>query len=178
MQRCRFDCEARYPAAAHMLCGPTQGRLLHMLCKLVSARRALEVGTFCGYGSLWLASALGAEGELVTVERDPAAASVARAHLARAAEEHPTWANVRLVEADRAQALAQLAAQRPEPFDLVYLDADKKGYADCFDLVLDAGLLRPGGVIVADNTLWKGRILGVENARRKITLPPASLSWC
>ena len=77
IERCRLDASARYPAAAHMCSGPTQGKLLATLCKLRGASRVLELGTFCGYGTLWLSSA---SKEVITVDRDERAANVAKEH--------------------------------------------------------------------------------------------------
>ncbi|KAH8069017.1 O-methyltransferase [Aureococcus anophagefferens] len=150
--KARLDALARYPAAAHMCSGHAQGLLLATLCRLVRCESALELGTFCGYGTLWLASAT--KTRVVTVDRDPRAA-VAASHFARAAREE-AWAAVVQVDADRADYLAsdgRRRAARP------HVDCDKKGYAKIFDAILDRGLLKPGGAAVFDNTLWKGKVV-------------------
>ncbi|KAJ8610835.1 hypothetical protein CTAYLR_006446 [Chrysophaeum taylorii] len=172
LARVRLDASARWPRASRMLCGPTQGRLLAMLCRLHGATRALELGTFCGYGALWLASALGATGRVVTVDRDPRAAAVARTHFHYATAAHPDWAPIDLVEADTTDFL-RTTLEKLDPFDVAYLDADKKGYANAVDALIDTARLRPGGLIVADNTLWKGRILGVESAGAPVSAEEA-----
>ncbi|KAJ1461411.1 O-methyltransferase-domain-containing protein [Pelagophyceae sp. CCMP2097] len=166
LTRVRLDAEARWPNAAHMVSGQNQGRLLSMLCKLGHAKRVLEFGTFCGYGSLWLASSLPADGIVVTVEKDVGAATIAKAHFTAARTEHPEWASITLLETDRNDLFHSCEAQAllNEPFDVVYLDADKKGYSAMFDLLMDRNLVRSGSLIIADNTLWKGRVLGVEGA--------------
>lgn len=157
--RVRLDAEARYPSAAHMVCGPTQGRLLAMMCKMIGAERVLELGCFVGYGALWLSSALPSSdrgGKVVTVDRDARVVELARSHFA---DKNPEWADIDVVEKDTSEFLAQDLLEFEEPFDLLYLDADKKGYARALDAVLAAGKLKsPGGIVVADNTLWKGKL--------------------
>lgn len=166
--RVRFDVAARWPRASHMVCGPTQGRLLAMLCRMIGAKTVLELGCFVGYSALWLATALPPDGRVVTIERDPRAIELAKAHFADAPG---SWAPIDLIQADTAEFLSDLLMDQPV-FDLVYLDADKKGYAAAVDALLCAGKLRPGGLVVADNTLWKGRVLdgqavaGPESAER------------
>ena len=156
VEACRLDALARYPAAAHMCSGHAQGLLLATLCRLMRCESALELGTFCGYGTLWLASAT--KTKVVTVDRDPRAAAVAASHFARAAREE-AWAAVVQVDADRADYLASDRAVDDGPHDLIYVDCDKKGYAKIFDAILDRGLLKPGGAAVFDNTLWKGKVV-------------------
>ena len=156
MSACRLYALARYPAAAHMCSGHTQGLLLATLCRLTGAKKVLELGTFCGYGTLWLASA---STDVVTVDRDAGAAEVAARHFARARREEPTWGAITQIHADRADYLASQDALDRGPHDLVYVDCDKKGYAHIFDQVLDRGLLAPGGALVFDNTLWKGKVV-------------------
>jgi predicted sulfurtransferase/predicted O-methyltransferase YrrM len=150
IERCRLDATARYPAAAHMCSGPTQGKLLATLCRLRGASRVLELGTFCGYGTLWLSSA---SKEVITVDRDERAANIAKEHFRDIPAE---WGAVRQVVADRGQYLSTC---KDGPFDLVYVDCDKKGYAAVFDVLLDTpGLLSSNACLVFDNTLWKGRV--------------------
>ena len=151
IERCRLDAQARYPQAAHMCSGHTQGKLLATLCKLRGAKRVLEVGTFCGYGTLWLASAT--VDEVVTVDRDAVAGAVAAEHFSNVPE---AWARVTQVIADRSDYLNDC---KEGPFDLVYVDCDKRGYAPVFDASLETpGLLSPNAALVFDNTLWKGRV--------------------
>jgi len=150
IERCRLDASARYPAAAHMCSGPTQGKLLATLCRLRGAARVLELGTFCGYGTLWLSSA---SREVITVDRDERAANIAKEHFRDVPAD---WGSVRQVIADRGQYLSTC---KDGPFDLVYVDCDKKGYAAVFDALLETpGLLSSNACLVFDNTLWKGRV--------------------
>ncbi len=131
---------------------PNQGKLLHLLARIQGARRILEVGTLGGYSTIWLARALPAGGRLVTLELDPKHAEVARANLARAGL--ALVVDVRVGRA--ADTLAELAAEKPEPFDLIFVDADKASTAEYFAWALR--LARPGSVIIVDNVVRSGAV--------------------
>jgi predicted O-methyltransferase YrrM len=131
---------------------PNQGKLLHLLARIQGARRILEIGTLGGYSTIWLARALPPGGRLVTLELDPKHAEVARANLARAGLD--SVVDVRVGRA--ADTLAQLAAGRPEPVDLIFVDADKASTAEYFDWALR--LARPGSVIIVDNVVRQGAV--------------------
>lgn len=133
-----------------MLSGHVEGQALKMLVHLGRARRVLDIGMFTGYSALAMAEALPADGVVVACERDPRAAAVAGECFA--ASEHGTKIDVRLAPATR--TLAELAGG--EPFDLVFLDADKPGYLGYLHQVLDGDLLTPHGVVCVDNTLLQG----------------------
>ena len=146
---------------------PAQGRLLHVLACALGARRILEVGTLAGYSAIWLARALPAGGRLITLEADPTHARVARANLARAGLD----AVVEVREGRAAETMPRLVAEGAGPFDLIFIDADKPGYADYLGWALD--LSRPGTLIVADNVVRKGQVADaastdpdVQGARR------------
>lgn len=124
---------------------PNQGRLLHILALSHGARNILEIGTLGGYSAIWLARALPPGGRLITLEADPHHAEVARANLARAGLAEV--ADVRLGKA--LDTLPQLAAEGHDPFDLVFIDADKAGYPGYLDWA--AANLRVGGTVIADN---------------------------
>jgi caffeoyl-CoA O-methyltransferase len=126
---------------------PEVGRALAVLARAVGARRILEVGTAIGYGTLWLARAV-PEARVVTVDADPERLRAARGFLERGG----VLDRVELVEGKALEVLPRLEP----PFDLVYLDAVKEEYRRYLDLALP--LLRVGGLVVADNLLWKGRI--------------------
>ena len=154
----RAETHALLPYGAHMLSGAQQGRLLHMLARLGGARRVLEVGSFTGYSTMWLASALPPSGTLVACERDERAAAAAQRHLTAAGLADR-------VELRLGDALETLAAMDDEPpFDLVFVDADKKRYAQYYELVLSRGLLARDGVLLADNVLWKWQVLEASSA--------------
>lgn len=137
-----------------MQVGRVEGTLLRMLCRLVRARRILEIGTFTGYSSLSMVEALPDDGELITCDRDPEATKVARSFFDRSP--HGSKITIRLGDAlETVRALPM-----DPPFDLVFIDADKERYIEYYENVLPR--LRPGGLIVADNTLWSGRVLAPE----------------
>ena len=137
---------------------PDAGRLLQVLLKAVGARRVLEVGTLGGYSAIWIARALPEDGRLITLESEPAHAAFARRFLARAGV-------AERVEVREGRALDLLPALDGERFDAVFLDADKEPLPTYFDWALR--LLRPGGLLIADNALWGGRVYdAAENDAR------------
>jgi predicted O-methyltransferase YrrM len=144
--------DARAAGLPSISVSPAQGRLLHVLARALGARRILEVGTLAGYSAIWLARALAAGGRLITLEADPAHAKVARANLARAGLD----GLVEVREGRAAETLPRLVADGAGPFDLIFIDADKAGYADYFGWAL--ALSRPGTLIVADNVVRKGQV--------------------
>ena len=130
-----------------------QGKLLHLMARMCGARHVLEIGTLGGYSTIWLARALppAAEGgRLVTLEYEPKHAEVARANLARAGLAD----RVEVIVGPALQSLPELTAS--EPFDFIFIDADKTNYPGYFDWSLK--LSRPGTVIVADNIVRKGAV--------------------
>lgn len=145
----KASAEAGLPAiqvsAAH-------GKMLHLLARAVGARRILEIGTLGAYSTIWLARALSPGGHLVTLEANPKHAQVALSNLARAGLSEIV--EVRLGSA--IETLPQLAAERRGPFDLIFIDADKQGYAGYF--AWSVKLSRPGTLILADNVVRKGAV--------------------
>jgi predicted O-methyltransferase YrrM len=132
---------------------PNQGQLLHLLARSIHARHILEIGTLGGYSTIWLARALPSGGRLMTLEYDPRHAEVARRNIDRAG-----LANVVEVRVGAAlDTLPQLAAQKPDPFDLVFIDADKQNTAAYFDWALK--LTRPGSLIITDNVVRDGAVI-------------------
>lgn len=138
-----------------MQVGPVEGAFLRMLVSLTSARRVLEIGTFTGYSALMMAEGLSDDGELITCDINPETAEIARSFFARSP--HGRKIQLRL-----GPALETLKTLRG-PFDLVFIDADKGGYSAYWDAVVP--LVRPGGLLVADNVLWSGRVLSPESAQ-------------
>lgn len=132
---------------------PSHGKLLYLLAKLIGARRILEIGTLGAYSTIWLARALPADGQLITLESEPRHAKVASANLARAGLADRT--QIRIGAA--LDTLPQLAAERAGPFDLVFIDADKGNYPGYLDWSIR--LSRPGALIVADNVIREGKVL-------------------
>ena len=132
---------------------PAQGRLLELLARIQGARRILELGTLGAYSTIWLARALPADGRLITLELDAGYAEVARANLARAGVADVVEVRV----GPASDTLAALAAEGADPFDLVFIDADKAGNAEYLAAAVE--LSRPGTVIVADNVIRAGSVL-------------------
>lgn len=128
---------------------PLTGALLHALTRAIGATRVLEIGTAIGYSALWMATALPPTGMLVTLERDPARAAIARAHAREAGVDDRV--NVMIGDAER--YLHKLAG----PFDVIFQDGDKASYEPLLDRLV--GLLRPGGVLLTDNVLWDGDVV-------------------
>jgi len=141
------------------------GKLLYLLATVARATRVLEIGTLAGYSTIWLARALPPDGRLVSLEFDPKHADVARANIARAG-----LSAVVDVRVGRAIDLLP-ALDGGEPFDLVFIDADKPSTTEYFEWALK--LTRPGGVIVVDNVVRNGEVVdpsgrdeAVEGMRR------------
>ncbi|MDF2760046.1 MAG: methyltransferase [Thermomicrobiales bacterium] len=132
---------------------PLQGKLLHLLARAIGARNVLEIGTLGGYSTIWLARALPEGGHLISLEADPRHAEVARANIARAGLQ--AIVEVRLGMA--LDTLPGLAAERREPFDFVFIDADKPNNPAYFDWALQ--LSRPGSIIVVDNVVRDGEVI-------------------
>jgi len=138
-----------------------QGKLLHLLAKLAKARRILELGTLGGYSTIWLARALPRDGRLITLEYQQKHADVARANIARAGL--ADLVDVRVGAAlDMLPGLAQdLAAEQADPFDLVFIDADKVNLPHYF--TWSVRLTRPGGVIIVDNVVRGGDVVNAHS---------------
>lgn len=138
-----------------MLIGPHEGALLAMLVRLTGARRVLEIGTFTGYSAQCMAEALPRNGRLVTCEIKPRHAEIAQSFFDRS----PHGRKIKLRLGPALKTLASLP--RSVKFDFVFLDADKENYVNYYKAILPR--LRPGGLIVADNVLWSGRVLAPKN---------------
>jgi predicted O-methyltransferase YrrM len=141
---------------------PPQGKLLHLLARVQGARKILELGTLGGYSTIWLARALPPEGRLISLEIDPKRAEIARANIARA--ELANVVEIRLGRA--ADSLQQLVAEGRAPFDLIFIDADKPGYAEYLTWCLK--LSRPGTLIIADNVVRKGAVADPGSADENV----------
>ncbi|MCH5328828.1 MAG: class I SAM-dependent methyltransferase [Coprobacter sp.] len=131
-----------------MLSGHLQGRILKMLCRMIAPKRILELGTFTGYSALCMAEALPPDGEIHTVEIDDEIEDFARTYFDRSPYRDRIYFHI----GDALEVVPRLEGL----FDLVFIDADKRRYTDYYRLVFDR--VRPGGFILADNTLWDGKV--------------------
>lgn len=158
-----------------MLSGHVQGRVLSMISQMIRPKRILELGTFTGYSALCLAEGLTEDGRLVTLEHNDEMESSIRRNFALS----PLGEKIELVIGDAKESLKNFelrikdlelgaVSDRGEQFDLVFIDADKKEYCDYLDLVLP--LVREGGWILADNTLWDGHIVDSGYDKDKQTI--------
>jgi len=137
---------------------PLQGKLLHLLARLSRARKILEIGTLGGYSAIWMARALPSGGRLISLERNPRHAAIARENIARAG-----LADVIDVRLGRAlDSLALIHAQGLAPFDLIFIDADKQNNPAYLAWALK--LSEPGSVIVVDNVVRGGGIIDAAHA--------------
>jgi predicted O-methyltransferase YrrM len=150
---------------------PNQGALLSLLARMSGARRALEIGTLGGYSTIWLGQAVGPDGQVTSLEIDPDRAAVARRNVDRAG----LGDRVDIVVGPAVDSLSDLIERRGEPFDFVFIDADKPNNPRYLEASL--ALTRPGSVIVADNVVRNGAVVdpaspdaNVQGVRRFIEL--------
>ncbi|ETA27195.1 O-methyltransferase [Porphyromonas gingivalis SJD2] len=134
-----------------MLSGHLQGRFLSMISHLMRPRRILEIGTYTGYASLCLAEGLTPDGLLHTLERDDEMEDFIRRYL----EASDLGGKIRLHIGEALDLIPDLV--KNERFDLIYMDADKRQYTLYYEMIIDH--LPPGALILADNTLWDGKVV-------------------
>lgn len=140
----------------HMLSGHYQGRLLAFLSRLVCPKNVLEVGTFTGYATLCLAEGLSPGGEIHTIDNNPELEDRVRGYFEASGRSQSIHYHI----GDAADIIGQL----PGPFDVVFIDADKKNNLRYYELALEKS--RPGSLILIDNVLWKGKVVaGVQDAQ-------------
>lgn len=142
---------------------PNQGRLLRLLVEIAGARRILEIGALGGYSAIHLARGLPEDGELISLELDEHHADVARNNVERAGLSDIV--EVRVGDAHR--LLTDLIENGEDPFDLVFIDADKEGYPDYLEASLR--LVRPGSLILGDNTIRNGTVLDPQEETARAT---------
>ena len=139
-----------------MLSGQTQGNFLAIISLLIKPRRILEIGTYTGFSALCMAEGLAEDGMLHTIDMNLEIEPIARTYFERS----PLGQKITFHLGDAKQIIKDLN----ETWDLVFIDADKDAYTTYYDLVIDH--LRPGGLIMADNVLWYGKVLN-ENMDKK-----------
>ena len=125
----------------------SEGKVLHVMARIIGAKRILEIGTLGAYSTIWLARALPSDGKLITLEINPRYATVARRNLKRANLSQKVDVKV----GPALESLSQLKTAGEALFDVVFIDADKEGYPIYLQKALP--LLREGGLLLADNTL-------------------------
>jgi caffeoyl-CoA O-methyltransferase len=131
-----------------------EGRFLKMLVRLTGARNVLEIGMFTGYSALMMAEGLPDDGRLITCEVDPKAEAIARRYFS----ESPHRPKITIRMGPALETIKTLSG----PLDIVFIDADKANYSNYYEASLP--LLKPGGLIVADNVLWSGKVLDPNDA--------------
>jgi len=141
-----------------MQISPEQGQFMSLLIKMMAAKRAIEIGTFTGYSSICIASAMPEEGRLICCDISPQWTSIAEKYWALAGLEE----KIELYTQPAEQTLQKLLDDGAEKtFDFIFIDADKQNYISYYEMALR--LLRKGGIIAVDNTLWSGAVADPEN---------------
>lgn len=148
-------------AEAQMRSSAEQLQLIGLLLEMLGARRVLEIGCFTGYGSLSMALSLPPDGYLLTLDANEDWPSLGRRFWREAGVEH----KIELRVGEAQEGLKRLRNEEPEPFDLIYVDADKKRYDRYYEDALM--LLRVGGLVALDNTLWGGEVADPTNDDRQ-----------
>lgn len=143
-----------------MLSGHLQGRFLSFISKLQQPKLIVEIGTYTGYSALCLAEGLAKDGKLISIDVNEETSSFAKSFISKT--EFAT--QMELVLADAKEFVTTIH----EPIDLVFIDADKKNYLNYYHLIIDK--IKPGGLIIADNVLWSGKITMPEKEMDRETL--------
>jgi predicted O-methyltransferase YrrM len=141
---------------------PNQGKFLQLLVQLRGARRILEIGTLGGYSSIWMARALPADGRLTTLEFSPKHAEVARANIARAG----LGKKVEIRVGPALETLAKMKTEGTEPFDLIFIDADKPNTPNYLTWALKFS--RPGTLLIGDNVVREGEIADASSTDENV----------
>lgn len=141
---------------------PNQGKLLQILALTCNAKRILEVGTLAGYSSIWMARTLPEDGKLITIEFETHHAEVAKKNISRAGLD----SKVEVITGKAMEILETMLEEKTEPFDMIFIDADKPPYTEYFQLALK--LSHKGTLIIADNVIRNGDILNENSTDEKV----------
>ena len=140
-----------------MQISPEQGQFMTLLMRIINAKRAIEIGTYTGYSSICIANGLPKDGELICCDDSEEWTSVARKYWKLAGLEDKISLHVQAAS----ETLQTLVVNEAESFDFIFIDADKQSYELYYELSLK--LLRKGGLLAVDNTLWSGKVADPEN---------------
>ncbi|MCL2197583.1 MAG: O-methyltransferase [Defluviitaleaceae bacterium] len=151
--------EIRKTGLPAMEVSPAQGKLLYLLAKIKNATRILEIGTFYGYSTMWLAKAVPKDGLVVSMELTEAFVKIAKANIAEAGLSD----KVQLYHGDATKILCNLIEEKTPPFDMIFIDAHKPGYPEYLDLCLK--LSKPGTIIIGDNVILGSEISLATNPK-------------
>lgn len=143
-----------------MLSGHLQGRILKMFCRMLAPKRVLEIGTYTAYATLCMAEGMAPDGRIHTIEINDEMEDFINKYLDRS----PHKEKITVHFGDALEVIPKLGGE----FDLVFIDADKRLYSEYYDLVFP--MVRTGGLILADNTLWDGHVIEVPRSADKQTL--------
>lgn len=144
---------------ARMLSGQLQGSTLAMFVALLQAKNVLEIGTFTGYSAIWMAGAMPEGGKLHTIDENEELEEMMQRYFKKAGFAGKIVSHI-------GNAL-DIIPTLSETFDMVYIDADKENYLNYYDMVIDK--IRKGGLIIADNVLWHGKVISPEENTDKAT---------
>lgn len=142
--------------APQMLSGQTQGNLLSILSTMMRPQRVLEIGTYTGFSAICLAEGLSPHGLLYTIDVNNEIEDIARKYIERS----PKAPQIQFLVGDAKTIIPTLK----ESWDLVFIDADKESYSLYYEMVVDH--VRPGGIILADNVLWYGKVVQEEKDKK------------
>ncbi|MFN5460655.1 MAG: O-methyltransferase [Bacteroidota bacterium] len=143
-----------------MLSGHLQGNLLTFISKLIKPKNILEIGTFTGYSAICLAKGLAENGKLTTIDANPEIESIARKYFEKSGLQN----KINLLIGNAIELIPCIY----DKFNLVFIDSDKKNYSNYFDLIIEK--VESGGIIIADNVLWSGKVLKNVQTMDKETL--------
>lgn len=146
-----------------MLSGHLQGKILEILAKIIGAKNIVEIGTYTGYASIFLARGLAATGKLTTIDINEELEEMVQYFFNQSGLEDKIDYRI----GDALEVIPTLSG----PFDFVFIDADKRNYVNYYDLVVDK--MKPGGLILADNILWSGKVLSKN--RKKVDKDTATI---
>jgi len=141
---------------------PCQAQFLAIICKLIGAKRVLEIGTLGGYSTVWMARALPTDGTIVTIESSESHARVARQNFVDAGLDD----KIELINAEAKLALAGMIDGGQDPFDLIFIDADKPSNPEYLELSLQ--MVRSGSVIIGDNVVRDGAVADLASEDPKV----------